>query len=423
MEKPSVLKEFSTPHKSPSFLPVYCKSVLDAIGDAICIYDPGFRILYQNPAHINMLGPHVGELCYRAFHSNERVCDGCPVSKSFEDGGAYIHGKEINTLKGIMHVEITTSILRMKKKTIGLSITRDITKTKEAQKRMGRMQTELERHELQLEDMVKARTAQLNEANERLLAQVEANRKLQSIAQSVNDMNNIGYIFSGIRHELGNPVAAIKTSLEILKKDLDRGVHDTTAKHVERSLSELSRIEHLLRNLKSYNMYEALEIRELDVGAFMDEFIPLIREDLEKQGIGVSFEKTDGAFALADPRALQQVLLNIISNAADALAGRQAPRIGISLKRAKDAWFIRIEDNGHGIPDRHQRELFQPFFTTKPQGTGLGLAISRKMLVKMKGAIEIVSKVDAGTSVIVRLCPSLPPARIKAGSAGLSNPI
>ncbi|MDA8388222.1 MAG: ATP-binding protein [Nitrospiraceae bacterium] len=374
----------------------FCKGILDAMGDCVCVYGSDFKVLYQNPAHIKLMGGHTGEFCYKAFHSNDRICDGCPILKSFGNGAMYKKEKQIRAPKGTRHIEMISSVMRWKNKTVGVSITRDVTEGK-------LMRTRLERSELELEEMVKARTAQLKEANEKLRAEAEENRKLLSVARSVTDMNNLGYIFSGIRHELGNPMAGIKTSLEILKKDLGKGISGTAPKYVERCLQELSRMEQMLRNLKSYNMYEGLEIGELDISAFMDEFVRLVREDLEKKRIRLSIEKIDGAVGLADPRALLQVLLNIISNSVDALSEREEPAISMQLARGKDELLIRVEDNGRGIPAGRLGELFRPFFTTKRHGTGLGLAISKDMLVRMKGGIEVTSRENSGTSVVVRL--------------------
>lgn len=390
--------------KNKKFEPAFCKGVLDAIGDYVCVYGPDFRILYQNPGHIKAMGDHAGEFCHKAFHSSDRVCNGCPVLKSFKNWRIHKQEKEIRTRAGARQIEMTSSVLQWKDKTVGVSITRDVTEA-------NLMRTELERSELQLEEMVKARTAQLNEAYEKLRAEAEENRRLLSVARSINDMNNLGYVFSGIRHELANPVAGIKTSLEILKKDMEKGVYGSTQKYVERSLAELARVEGMLRNLKSYNMYEGLETREIDISAFMDEFVRLVREDLEKKHIMVGFDKTDGAFGLADPRALMQVLLNVISNSVDALAGMEGPAISIQLACGKDELLIRIEDNGRGIPAGRLHELFRPFFTTKPHGTGLGLAISRDMLTRMQGGMEITSRENSGTTVTVRLSRAGRPPR------------
>jgi len=97
------------------------------------------------------------------------------------------------------------------------------------------------------------------------------------------------------------------------------------------------------------------------------------------------------------------VLLNILSNAADAFEGITAPVITISTVRSGNRIVIRIMDNGKGIPDDQKRHLFKPFSTTKSHGTGLGLVIVKKMLLKMNATIEIESHEKAGTTVTLNL--------------------
>jgi C4-dicarboxylate-specific signal transduction histidine kinase len=101
----------------------------------------------------------------------------------------------------------------------------------------------------------------------------------------------------------------------------------------------------------------------------------------------------------ADPRALQQVMLNIFTNASDAMNGRDTPKITIKAFRSAGMIGIRVEDNGCGIPEDKLKDLFKPFYTTKAHGTGLGLVIVKKMLAKMNGTIEITRRQDEGTRV------------------------
>jgi C4-dicarboxylate-specific signal transduction histidine kinase len=107
--------------------------------------------------------------------------------------------------------------------------------------------------------------------------------------------------------------------------------------------------------------------------------------------------------AFSDPRALHQVLLNIMSNAIDALAGINAPLVSFQIRQGQGQVQITISDNGCGIPDHRNNELFLPFFSGKPQGVGLGLSIARKLLTQMGGAIEINSRQDQGTEARITL--------------------
>lgn len=223
--------------------------------------------------------------------------------------------------------------------------------------------------------------------------------KLESIAEAVNMMNNIGYIFSGIRHEIGNPVNSIKMALSVLKQNIDSYTTDMVKEYADRMLSEVLRLEYLLKAMKNFNMYETVELMDTDMTDFMNKFLSLVVSDFEKKGIKVDATVTEPSWVYADPRALQQVLLNIMTNASDALEGRENPRIAISVSKAAGMVDIRIEDNGGGMTEDQQEDLFKPFYTNKAKGTGLGLVIAKKMLTKMKGFIELVSEKDEGTIV------------------------
>jgi len=237
-----------------------------------------------------------------------------------------------------------------------------------------------------------------------LIRDITESARLESIAEAVNAMENITYIFSGLRHELGNPINSIKMTLSVLKKNLGRYSQTTVREYVDRTLAEISRVEYLLKSLKSFSMFENPIIQNVNLFEFMDLFQSLVVDDLEKNGIKINITLSPEAkWARADPRALQQVMLNLIANAADALESRDNPQIVISTVKKNGLFWIDVEDNGIGIPNEDQKNLFKPFYTTKPHGTGLGLAITRKMLTKMHSRIGIMSRKDVGTTVTISM--------------------
>jgi signal transduction histidine kinase len=228
--------------------------------------------------------------------------------------------------------------------------------------------------------------------------------RLNSIAEAVNTMNNFGYIFSGIRHELGNPINSIKTSMTVCKKNLQTYSRETISEFIDRVLSDLVRVEALLKDLKNFSMYENPECREVYIASFMDNLLAMVERDFSVNRIRIkTFISPAAERGLFDARALQHVMLNILTNAFDALEGVESPEITISTFNAGDRVIIRIKDNGKGIPEAQKKHLFQPFSTTKKHGTGLGLVIVKKMMLKMNGMIEIESRENAGTRVMLNL--------------------
>jgi len=228
--------------------------------------------------------------------------------------------------------------------------------------------------------------------------------RLESIAESVNAMDSIGYIFSGVRHEIGNPINSVYMMLDILSSKLPNLSQEAIRDYLDRIIGQIDRVEFLLRSLKSFNMYETQEPRHLRMGAFMEQFVPLVREDLEKKGIALDIKRDPEADRLhADPRALQQVLVNLITNATDAVRERDHPKIAVRISRSEGFVRMEVEDNGCGISEDKVKDLFKPFYTTKADGTGLGLVIVKKMITRMNGTIKIESRKDIGTVVAISL--------------------
>jgi len=233
--------------------------------------------------------------------------------------------------------------------------------------------------------------------------------RLESIAESVNTMENIGYVFSGVRHEIGNPINSINAILTVLRSKLDTLPTESVRDYLDRTIEQIARVEYILRSLKSFNLYETQDLQNVPVKEFFESFLPLVVGDFAKKGTAIEIVLDDGAgWAFTDPRALQQVLLNIITNAADAVAGRTAPKVALHVRQSDGMVRIRVQDNGCGIPEEKMNDIFKPFFTTKQHGTGLGLVIVKKMLARMKGTIAIRSRKDEGTTVEIAIPSGTP---------------
>lgn len=233
---------------------------------------------------------------------------------------------------------------------------------------------------------------------------ITENKRLLAIAETMDLMKNLGYIFSGIRHEIGNPINTIKMTASVLKNNLHRFSPERVEEYIDRMLTETNRVEYLLKNLKNFNMFEELNPVQIDFTDFMSKFIGLVEPDYGHRDISISTEvHPEVGSAYTDSRALHQVLLNICNNAADALQGTEKAAISISVAKAGQKIRITIADNGPGISETNLHEIMKPFFTTKPQGTGLGLSIVQKILSRMEGTIDIKSRENEGTEVIITI--------------------
>jgi PAS domain S-box-containing protein len=228
---------------------------------------------------------------------------------------------------------------------------------------------------------------------------ITEDKRLESIAEAANLMDNIGFIFSSIRHELGNPINSIKVSLSVLESNLETYDTEDIARFVRRSLSDIVRVEYLLKTLRNFSIFERPDIKKTDMRSLLGKLIQLTEKDLAKHYVMLAIHHSkESLTGMLDPRAFLQVLLNLTTNAVAALEGSDNKKITISLiQRHKNQITFIFEDNGCGMNEETVRNLFRPFFTTKPEGTGLGLVIVKKMLSKMNCSIIASSTKGQGT--------------------------
>ncbi|WP_020674929.1 ATP-binding protein [Geopsychrobacter electrodiphilus] len=228
--------------------------------------------------------------------------------------------------------------------------------------------------------------------------------RLESIAQAVNTMDNIGFIFSGIRHEIGNPLNSLKMALSVLRNNLDTFDRQMVVEYIDRGLADIGRVEFLLKSMKSFAMFERVELKDVDLGDFLKRFVALIGREFNERGISLVFDNPEGLVKVRiDSRALHQALLNLLANAADALDGVTEPEIHVFAEERDQLVRLVVADNGRGISEAQRRHLFKPFNTSKPHGNGLGLVITRKLLAQMNADITVESSPGNGTLAIVSL--------------------
>lgn len=242
-----------------------------------------------------------------------------------------------------------------------------------------------------------------------LLRDITEQRRLETIAETANLMENIGYVFGGIRHELGNPINTIKMTLSVLRRNLDAVDTAKVADAIDRTLEEVTRVEYLLNNLKSFTIYDTPVLAPLNLAAAVERFAHLVRGDMEQRGIALTTRVSQTSrWVMADARTLQQVLLNLVTNAVDALAGRSGARIELITEAHHERILLKVRDNGVGMGADQLANLFKPFRTTKPRGTGLGMVIVKKMLSAMGASLEVASQVDHGTTMTISMPRALP---------------
>lgn len=230
-------------------------------------------------------------------------------------------------------------------------------------------------------------------------------RRLESIASSVNLMDNVGFVFSGIRHELGNPVNSLKMTLSVLRKKINEFSPESIDNFLERSQHEISRIEYLLTSLRSFSMFEHPVPANVTLPVFLKNLVDMHQKNFESARVNITLRIEKNAEEIfADSRVLLQVMLNLLTNAMNALEGIAKPMITIHVFRESESLVcLSLQDNGCGISEKNQEMLFKPFFTTRAGGTGLGLVIVKKMLAEMDCSIHVKSREQEGATFSILL--------------------
>jgi PAS domain S-box-containing protein len=337
------------------------EAIISAIGDGLSIQDREFRIVYQNKRHRAVMGEHVDEKCFKAYWGNDQECEGCPMVKTFRDGGVHLEEREIPCDGGLRYFEITTSPLRdaSGEVTAGIEILRDVTERKQAENEVRRLNVELERRVLE-------RTAEL----------AAANKELEAFAYSVS-------------HDLRAPLRSMDGFSQALLEDYDERLDDQGRDYLRRIRAATQRMGRLIDDLLRLSRVSRSELsREpVDLSALARTIAGEFRSALPGREIKLSVQ--DGLAAAGDPRLIRTVLENLLGNAWKFSAGRNPAVIEVGLARdvGEPAFFVR--DNGVGFDMAYAGKLFAPFqrLHAAYEGTGIGLSIVQRIVHRHGGRV------------------------------------
>lgn len=264
-----------------------------------------------------------------------------------------------------------------------------------------------------LEQQVAARTLELREANSELKEasdlQAETDRRYRAAREELaqaSRLGSIGQITAGVAHEINQPVAAIRTFAENSLKYLERGDGDKARGNLDTIIDLTARVGAITNELRNFARRRPTPLGPVTLQSAIDGTLLLIGDRLRAQGIALDIAlDRPGAKVHADRVRLEQVLVNLLQNAAEALQGREAPRIALRA-HGDDPLFIDICDNGPGVPADLALQLFTPFVTGRPDGLGLGLAIAGTIMDEFGGSLSLIASPLGGAGFRVGLKPA-----------------
>ena len=264
--------------------------------------------------------------------------------------------------------------------------------------------------------------ANLREARETLDRQFAQERKMLEAVQSLQRqvvrqerLAAVGLLVSGIAHELNNPLQAILGSVEVVERQPD--IPAEIVQDIAVVKTQSNRARDIIRNLSRFSRQKPGPPTLVDLRDVISSVVQLRKSELDSAGISLDVETSSVRKVMVAFAELEQVLLNFVVNAQQAIeaAGKENGRILIKLFDAGKKIRLEVWDNGPGVPQQDEQKLFQPFFTTKPvgSGTGLGLSVSYGIIDAYSGATSYFNNEWGGATFFVEL-----PA---AGDAGGTN--
>ncbi len=230
---------------------------------------------------------------------------------------------------------------------------------------------------------------------------------------------SIGELASGVAHELNQPLMVIRTSAQLmlkrlLKDSFDRNKLEEKLKSIEKNTK---RMMNIINHLRTFSRQSKCTFAPVDINRIIQDCFLMIGEQIRLQRIEVKMELSPSISMIqGDFNQLEQVVLNLISNARDAILSRKENAGAVKVQGEiyistavcgddQDSVGILVKDNGCGIPEDVQQNIFNPFFTTKEvgKGTGLGLSISHGIIQDHNGEIEIAETGSEGTAFRIKL--------------------
>jgi two-component system, NtrC family, sensor kinase len=247
-----------------------------------------------------------------------------------------------------------------------------------------------------LEDMVAERTAELESAQHMLVR----SEKLASI----------GRLAASIAHEIKNPLFPIQINLDDMLEDV-KADHPISVEDVERTLESVQRIRHIVEHLLEFTGNQhagTASFNQVQMNGVIEGIIDLNRKSFQQQNIELITNLGDLPPIQGNKYQLEQVIMNLILNAKDAIDGSEGV-VEIISTADDEHILVKVTDDGAGIPPEMIENIFEPFVSSKENGNGLGLFISYGIIQNHRGTIEVESEVNEGTQFTLRL----PISRVK----------
>jgi len=259
---------------------------------------------------------------------------------------------------------------------------------------------------LRLERRVKTRTAELRTANrqleqevrERLQAEADL-RQMQAELVQAAKLATLGRMSAALSHEYNQPLAAIRSDAEIAEMLIDRGRAEEAKGNLTRIGGMVSRMAELAKTLKGFTRKSGTDIKPVSMRQVVDEAMLLLQPQIKQSKVALVIDLPPENLIVGGGRIrLEQVVINLLANALDAVSDHPQPKVSLTLVRSGGKAVMTVRDNGTGISEDVLPQIFDPFFTTKSVGAGLGLGLSiaYKIVHDFAGSLSAANDANGG---------------------------
>jgi len=331
------------------------KNIFESISDMVYFTDKDLIIGRVNQAVINKIGKPeeeiIGKKCYEIFHGKNEAWDKCPHFHSVETQKPYVGELEDPYLGGVFVVS-NSPIFDSAGNFVGtVHISREITELRNLRERVIH--------------------------SERMAA--------------------LGELAARVAHEIRNPLISIGGFARRLEKKLSGDIQE----YAKIIVNEVSRLENILKEILGFVKSTKISKIKIDINDLMNEMADFITPEMEEKQNRLTREISDSSLvAIIDPDRIKEAILNIFTNAAQST---EHGTVTVLTRREGNDAVIEFTDTGCGIKDDNLKNIFNPFFTTKPHGTGLGLAVTHKIIQEHNGKIKVESVWGGGTAFRIYL--------------------
>lgn len=262
----------------------------------------------------------------------------------------------------------------------------------------------------ELERKIAERTEHLRASNERLKGQIRERRQAEDTLRKAQDelvqagkLAAIGQMSTSIAHELNQPLAALRTLSGNTVRFLERGALDTASTNLRTINDLVDRMGRITASLRAFAR-RGDDKGQAKLSKAVEAALQLLAPRLENFSLELHQLYAD-AELMIDQTRLEQILVNLVGNALDAMHAQPLPEIWLEGSVIEGRYCLRVRDNGHGIDDETRKHLFEPFFTTKPgeQGLGLGLTLSASLAAATGGSLSAEQPASGGTEFVLWL--------------------